>query len=106
MGEEAGTEWTLGLDLGQAADFTALAALERSWRPAPAPGDPGKRVTHYALRYLRRWPLKTAYPDIVADVAALVKTPPLDWPKLAVDQTGVGRAVVDMFRKAQPAAAL
>jgi hypothetical protein len=34
----------------------------------------------------------------VRDVAALVRTPPLSSPTLAVDKTGVGAAVVDLFQ--------
>ena len=87
----------LGLDLGQAADYTALAVLERSWRRDPA----GRSVSHFAVRHLRRWPLGTSYPQIVADVDRLARTPPLSNPLLAADQTGVGTAVVDLFRQAR-----
>ncbi len=90
-------DYVLGLDLGQQADFSALAVLERSW---PV----GAQRPHFACRHLQRWPLGTAYPRIVASVAALVRTRPLSWPPLVVDQTGVGTAVVDMFRQAQPQA--
>jgi hypothetical protein len=43
---------------------------------------------------------------IVSDVVKLVQTPPLAEPLLAIDQTGVGVAVVDQFRQAQPRARL
>jgi hypothetical protein len=88
----------LGLDLGQTRDFTALAVLQQSRHPHP--NNPDQVVHHYAIRYMKRWPLQTPYPSIVASVAELVRTPPLDNPTVAIDQTGVGRAVVDMFRKA------
>jgi hypothetical protein len=88
------TDHVIGLDLGQSSDFTALAVAERTYPPGAA------RHT-LTVNYLRRWPLGTAYPAIVADVAALVQRRPLDWPGLAVDETGVGRAVVDLFRQAQ-----
>jgi hypothetical protein len=49
---------------------------------------------------LQRWPLGTPYTQIVADVADRFSVPPLNaGVALAVDQTGVGRAVVDMFRQ-------
>ncbi len=54
----------------------------------------------------KRFPLGTPYPAIVAEVATRVKRPPFQWPTLAVDQTGVGRAVVDMFREADLEACL
>lgn len=81
----------LGLDLGQSSDPTALCVLERTSRP-------GDGANAYACRHLRRWPLGTPYPQIVDDVAALAARPELQAPTLVCDQTGVGRAVVDMFR--------
>jgi hypothetical protein len=80
----------VGLDLGQTTDFSALAALERS--------QTGDEPAQYACRDLRRWPLGTPYPRIVADVLAFMSHSALIEPVLVVDQTGVGRAVVDMFR--------
>jgi hypothetical protein len=79
----------LGLDLGQARDFSALAVDEVTVR---------KGALHHAVRHLHRWPLGTSYPAIVADVGKLVVTPPLAFPLLAADETGVGRPVIDMLR--------
>ena len=72
----------IGLDLGQAADYSALALMEKMVPPGAEP--------RYAVRHLHRWPLGTPYPTIVADVTELVKRPPLDNPRLVPDQTGVG----------------
>jgi hypothetical protein len=58
----------------------------------------------YALRHLQRWKLGTPYTTVATDLARLVKTPPLKWPTVAIDQTGVGRPVVEMIRQARPAA--
>ena len=85
--------YLIGLDLGQASDFTALAVLQRRG-PADASAKPD-----YALRHLRRFPLGTAYTDIVPAVAGLRMREPLRQAPLVVDQTGVGRAVVDMLRQ-------
>ncbi len=86
----------IGLDLGQAQDYTALAILER-----PNAGG-GERT--YLCRHLQRWPLKTSYPTIVADVSRIVRSPELKGGQaqatLALDATGVGAPVVDMFRAA------
>ena len=60
----------LGLDLGQATEFSALALLEATERRHASP--------LYAVRHLHRWPLGTAYRAIVADVARLMRRPPLD----------------------------
>jgi hypothetical protein len=83
----------LGLDLGQTQDFTALAVLERR-----AGATAGVKPA-YALRHLRRFPLGTAYTAIVSAVACLRRNEPLRQAPLVVDQTGVGRAVVDMLRQ-------
>ena len=113
-----------GLDLGQASDFTALAVLERT-RPAPLesrgetfqvrqtwsgietvpvrPAPPVRERT-YALRHLERFPLGTSYPSICARIVELFAAPPLAGGTLVVDQTGVGRAVVDMIHRARPRA--
>ena len=90
-------DYFLGLDLGQTRDFTALAVLERQ-----PPTDAGTAVEppEYALRHLHRFPLGTPYTEIVPAVAALVRSGPLAESPVVVDQTGVGRAVVDMMRRA------
>jgi hypothetical protein len=97
-------DYFVGLDLGQQSDFTALIVLERRRRPSPR--DHQRIVNHFALTWLRRWELGTRYPKIVEDVCQLVRTPPLDCPRLVVDQTGCGAAVVDLFRQAQMAGQL
>jgi hypothetical protein len=88
----------LGLDLGQASDFSALAVLERPLVQRTDP--PGRQRPAYGLRLLRRYPLGTAYPAIVEDVRDLLRRPPLPGSVLGVDQTGVGRPVVDMLADA------
>jgi hypothetical protein len=91
------TDYFVGLDLGQQQDFTAVVVLERRRHSAPGAGRP---VNHFALVYLQRWLLGTKYFQIVADVCDLVRKPPLSYPQLIVDQTGVGKAVVDQFQYA------
>lgn len=94
----------VGLDLGQAADPSALTIAEQTTPVAPtvpwatAYGQPEAR---YLLRALRRFPLRTPYPTIVRQVSALVQAGPLrEHVTLVVDGTGVGRPVVDAFRAA------
>jgi hypothetical protein len=85
----------VGLDLGQVSDFTALAVLER---PVACIEDVlARRRPSYALRHLQRFPLGTPYPAVVQGVVELLASPLLSGSTLAVDQTGVGRAVVDML---------
>ena len=81
------------------ADYTALAVLERSKRD-----EGGQRVRRYAVRHLHRWPLRTPYPDIAADVVRMYAQRPLSDSTLLVDRTGVGAPVYDMVRDAEPKA--
>jgi hypothetical protein len=90
----------VGLDLGQAADFSCLAAVQQ------LPGRTRDDPVRYVMRGLHRWPLSTLYTKIVADVVKLMAKPPLEWCTLAVDKTGCGTPVVDMLRDAKPTAAI
>lgn len=86
--------YIIGLDLGQTTDYTALAIFEQftDWR----------QINSYACRHLERFNLHTSYPDIVDRVKSLVGIFPLDGNyELIVDQTGVGRPVVDLLRQAK-----
>jgi hypothetical protein len=89
--------YVLGLDLGQTQDFTALAVLER--QPLSA-GAAATAKPDFALRHLRRFALGTPYTAIVSAVTTLRRTRPLCGMPVVVDQTGVGRAVVDVLRQA------
>lgn len=88
------TAYYLGLDLGQTQDFTALAVLQCT---VPDTGETEADPPEYALRHLQRFPLGTPYTEIVPAVARLTAAEPLPGSPLVVDQTGVGRAVVDML---------
>jgi len=85
--------YTVGLDLGQRQDPSALVVIERE---AAADGTP----TAYRCLGLERWPLGTPYLEVVARTRAVMDAPPLKEAPLVVDQTGVGVAVVEMFRHA------
>ena len=91
------SDYFLGLDLGQTRDFTALAVLERS---PPTDADTTVEQSEYALRHLHRFPLGTPYTEIVLAVATLVRSGPLAESPVVVDQTGVGRAVVELLADA------
>jgi len=88
-------KYFIGLDLGQAQDYTALCVVERKNLLYSSP-----RVRYY-VRHLQRFKLGTAYPDIVQAVKRMYDRPPLRGQSaLVVDATGVGRPVVDLFKKA------
>jgi hypothetical protein len=112
--------WTIGLDLGQAQDYTAIVILERFLQPIPEidPATGNQRsIMRYEIPYLERPPLGTSYVAIVERVAALMRSPELTrWekkkmpngdrmpvlirPALVVDKTGVGAPVVDLLKAA------
>jgi hypothetical protein len=106
--EEAGwrytdrTQFVLAVDLGQSADPTAVAVIEH--RVAERMHHAGRieQVSEiFAVRHLQRLPLGLSYVDQVAEVAMLLARPPLkDSCDLIIDQTGVGRAVGDLFDNA------
>jgi hypothetical protein len=87
-----------GLDLGQSRDYSAFCTLERL----------GTNIDNYIYqcRFLHRWQLKTRYTDIVEDVLKWTNSPTVTKNVqhrtiLAVDQTGVGAGVVDLFRRSE-----
>jgi hypothetical protein len=86
-----------GLDLGCANEFTALAVLEQGVEPALAAREGA--LTQYAVRHLHRFELGTPYTEVCKSVGEIFAAPPLRGTALTVDQTGVGRPVVDVLRK-------
>jgi hypothetical protein len=85
-----------GLDLGQSQDPSAVCVLE-------AHGAEDAR--RYDVRYLDQFELQTPYPRIMEATVALVNRPPMQGQyELVIDQSGVGRAIFDMFveTKLQP----
>jgi hypothetical protein len=106
MAERPGPSYLIGLDLGQAQDYSALCVVERTQAPRAEDQDAGpvpleREVHRYGVRHLYRWKLGTPYSAIVADVATLTGRPPLPGSSLVIDNTGVGRPVVEMFRAAK-----
>ena len=77
----------IGLDLGQAQDYTAMVIAE-------------KRENEYHIRHIERPRLGAPYPVIVERVKAMMESPQLKGKTvLVVDKTGVGAPVVDMFKR-------
>jgi hypothetical protein len=79
----------VGVDLGQAGDYTAITAAE--FHPDIA-----------YIRGLERLPLGTPYTardrsSVVSRVADIMALPQLKDAYLLIDRTGVGRAVYDLF---------
>jgi hypothetical protein len=87
-----------GLDLGQAAELTALAVLEQT--TGPDPHRPRQHVKQYAVRHLERFEPGTPFTAVCARLRVLYSVPPLAHSMLAVDQTAVGQPVVNLLRRA------
>lgn len=87
-------QYFAGLDLGQAQDYTALCVLERQGL--------SKETWTYTCRHLQRWPLRTSFQAIVADTLRMINSQQTQQgrqqPTLAVDATGLGAPVVDLFK--------
>jgi hypothetical protein len=113
--------YVVGLDVGQAADYTALAVLERELKNVGQPyvgpeldqssgtarwvrERQQKVENRYIVRHLDRPPLRTPYTKVVDGVIERIKAlcPPHLYDErprvvLIVDATGVGRGIVDML---------
>ena len=86
---------TIGVDIGQRVDPTAIAVAEAETRVGE-----GRSETVYHIHHLERLPLGTGYPTVaerVATVAAGVTKRGALVRRLYADCTGVGRPVVDML---------
>lgn len=105
------SHFIVGVDLGQSNDPTAVCILEHhrevrdTWTTTPLPGGGGTirqdADERFDVRHLARLPLGLSYVDIVHHVAGLLMRPPLGGEaELVIDETGVGRAVGDMFSQA------
>jgi len=121
----------IGLDLGQVSDHTALVALRREQEVLELPGGPEvvsfpnparvvqvleappsaskfppavRGPARYYCNVAERFhavPGEPFYPQVVDKVVKLFRDPRFCGQTLVVDGTGVGRPVVDLFRKAR-----
>ena len=102
--EKPGSRFYLGLDLGQARDYSAIAIAERRVQLTGA-RDPVTYLDHTRtrifIRHLERIPLRTPYPEVVARVRAITQRYHGRRLQVIMDTTGVGAAVRDMLAQAQ-----
>jgi hypothetical protein len=82
------SSFTVGVDLGQAQDNTAICVVRRV--------EDASSRSLYQIGHLERLPLEMPYPAQVAYVANLMARLRGDC-ELVLDATGVGRAVCDLF---------
>lgn len=87
---------TIGVDIGQKRDPTAIALVEIDRREVA----PNVTENHFVVRYLGRLPLGTPYPEVAArvtEVASRARRRGGYAPTMYVDATGVGQPVVDLI---------
>src|SRR5262245_37260670 len=103
----------IGLDLGQAGDYTAISVCENRIgvmdagteleRHCGLSTDKQTKAEFIDVRFLERLPLGTSYPAIVEYTKQLLGRPPLcgdaktSAAELIVDASGCGRPVADLF---------
>jgi hypothetical protein len=101
-------EFALGVDLGRQADFTAISLIEKHVRPVPLDHPHAVDSTlrqrvfppRFTIRHLERRALGEDYIQQAQRVAQIVTNPQIRGRcELVVDKTGVGVAVVDIFRR-------
>jgi hypothetical protein len=91
MNAQWGERYTVGVDLGQSQDYTAICVVRRLEVEGAKP--------IFQVGHLSRLPLGTTYPAIVAHVIGQMSHPKLRGKaELVIDYTGVGRPVFDLFR--------
>lgn len=101
---------TIGVDLGQRRDPSAIAVMTQVWAtPAPASVDrgalgtwlePGRAQEQWVARHLERLPLGTPYPQVakrIAEVARGAAERTSLAPTAYIDATGLGTPVVDVL---------
>jgi len=88
---------TVGVDIGQKHDPTAVAVVELEYRDHNS-----RRDDHWLVRHLERLPLGTPYPQVADRLAKVVEgvreragtTPPV-----YLDATGVGQPIADEMQR-------
>lgn len=94
-----GISYIIGLDLGQAQDYTAIAVMEVI-PPQTVPSEKTSDDPTYHVRHLERV-RGIPYPVVVDRVREIIRQlGPANDTSLILDYTGVGRPVSDLFRQA------
>jgi hypothetical protein len=96
---------SIGVDIGQRVDPTAIAVVEREERRRN--DDPARTDVHHVARFLERLSLGTPYPEVarrLVTVVAGVRERTGERPRLFVDATGVGQPVMDLLAEGGVAA--
>ena len=93
--------YIIGIDLGQAQDWTAIIVDGVN----VAPNGWGEDESDFTSIHINRPPLRTSYLDIVESLNPILKKleeAGCSDPSIVVDKTGVGAGVVEMFEARYP----
>jgi hypothetical protein len=92
----------VGVDLGQAQDYSAVVIAERLSHPISENADGQELLDEFHIRHCERLPLGTSYEDQKQHIKKLIthatRKNPDQQITLIVDATGVGRPVIDSMR--------
>lgn len=105
MTARAPGNFTVGLDLAQVHDYSVVAVVERQERITRYPwgdrryGD-AEVDDYFNITNLRRWDHGTGYPDIVAEVGAMLKMLGIMGAPIILDASGIGGPPAALFREA------
>lgn len=91
---------TIGVDLGQINDHSALAIVERLEEQSASELAGLTVLDHHHVRYLKRWDLGTEYKQVVKDTGDLMRRGNLLDAVIVIDATGVGKKVAELFLQA------
>lgn len=91
----------LGMDVGQAADYSAVTIVEVIFTQQGKYEDGSPKFQrNLHCRHVQRLPLKMTYPEQVSQIFKMMQSAPLkDQCRMVVDATGVGRPVIDLIRE-------
>lgn len=94
---DKGKLYFVGCDLGQVNDYTAIGMIEKT---VDYDSSNHRTIIDYKVVHLERFTLGTEYPVVVRRLVTMFENPVIKYNgKLIVDQTGVGRAVIDIMKK-------
>jgi len=90
-------KYYVGCDLGEVQDYSTVSVIERN---VVFHKERSVFISEYSVKELIRFPLRTPYPDVAKQVKVIFENPYIStYGELIVDQTGVGRPVIEMMEQ-------